>query len=233
MAVFPKVEFVDVGLVDYREMWDRQTELHKSLIQAKREERDTTALNKLIFCHHPHVYTLGKSGKEDHLLLSEEECRDKNIAFYKINRGGDITYHGPGQLVAYPIFDLELFQRDVHVYVRNLEEAVIRTLNDWAIKGERLDSFTGVWVKSGNEYLKVCAIGVHLSRWVSMHGLALNVNTDLSMFEHIVPCGIDDSEKGLCSMQSLLQKKLNMSDVKRQLMKHFQSIFRYNYISTQ
>lgn len=229
----PQVEFLDVGLVDYRVMWDRQTDYHKELVQAKRQGLGTSAMNKLVFCHHPHVYTLGKSGKKEHLLLSEQQCRDKGIAYYKINRGGDITYHGPGQLVAYPIFDLELFQRDVHLYVRNLEEAVIRTLADWGLKGERVTNFTGVWINNGSEYLKVCAIGVHLSRWVSMHGLALNVSTDLAMFNHIVPCGIDDADKGLCSMESLLGEKPEMSSVKQKLMKHFQKIFRYEYKSSR
>ena len=210
-------------------MWDRQTEYHENLVQAKRQGMETSRMNKLIFCHHPHVYTLGKSGKADHLLLSEEECRDRQIDFFKINRGGDITYHGPGQLVVYPIFDLELFRKDVHWYVRNLEEAVIRTLDHWGLKGERVEGYTGVWVNVGQTYLKVCAIGVHLSRWVSMHGLALNVSTDLEMFKHIVPCGIDDNDKGLCSMESLLKKKPDMSAVKLQMMKHFQNIFRYTY----
>jgi lipoyl(octanoyl) transferase len=210
-------------------MWECQSEYHRLLVQAKKDGINTSTMNRLIFCQHPHVYTLGKSGKEDHLLLSEKECFDNEIAYYKINRGGDITYHGPGQLVVYPILDLELFQRDVHLYVRNLEEAVIRTLSDWGIIGERLKDFTGVWVKDGLHHLKICAIGVHLSRWVSMHGLALNVSTDLSMFNHIVPCGINDADKGLCSFESLLNEKPDMAVVKLRLMKHFQNIFRYNY----
>nr|MBS0036561.1 lipoyl(octanoyl) transferase LipB [Saprospiraceae bacterium] len=176
-----KVKYSDWGIIDYESAWAKQTELSDALKLAKKDglspgELGSEVNHQLIFCHHPHVYTLGKSGSLDHLLLSERELQNRGASFFKINRGGDITYHGPGQLVGYPIFDLECFFRDVHRYVRNIEEAIIRMLSDFGIESERQKGFTGVWLppdKSG-KWRKICAIGVHLSRWVSMHGFALN-----------------------------------------------------------
>lgn len=226
------VEWIDAGLVPFHEMWEKQHLWHKEIVEAKRSELDTSRFNKLICCEHPHVYTLGKSGKIDHLLLSDAELEEKDASFYKINRGGDITYHGPGQLVVYPIFDLELFGRDVHLYIRNIEEAIIALLNEYNIIGTRIKGYTGVWVQTPNGYEKICAIGVHLSRWVSMHGLALNVNSMLEMFNHIVPCGINDEDKRVCSMQSLSGYEMDLERIKVDIKKHFKNTFRYHYLNS-
>ncbi len=196
-----KTNFIDWGLIDYQEAWDQQEAILKQKVDTKLAERElpieakSLLSNELIFCQHPHVYTLGKSGSLDNLLLNEEDLQKADATFYKINRGGDITYHGPGQLVAYPILDLEQFFTDIHKYLRFLEEAVINTIAHYGIKGGRYEGYTGVWIDADKPSArKICAMGVRCSRWVTMHGLALNVNTNLAYFKNIVPCGIDDKD---------------------------------------
>ena len=199
-----EVKAIHKGLIDYKECWDFQEEIFKSTVDQKIAIRDgesnAKTKNALIFCEHPHVYTLGKSGKREHLLVSEELLQKYEATYYKINRGGDITYHGPGQLVMYPIFDLDHFFTDIHKYMRFLEEAVILTLGEFGIKAARVDGLTGVWIDGGtSKERKICAMGVKSSRWVTMHGIALNVNTNMDYFNYIVPCGIAD--KSVNSMQ--------------------------------
>ena len=196
-----KTNFIDWGLIDYQEAWDQQEAILKQKVDTKLAERElpieakSLLSNELIFCQHPHVYTLGKSGSLDNLLLNEEDLHKAEATFYKINRGGDITYHGPGQLVAYPILDLEQFFTDIHKYLRFLEEAVINTIAHYGIKGGRYEGYTGVWIDADKDSArKICAMGVRCSRWITMHGLALNVNTNLAYFKNIVPCGIDDKD---------------------------------------
>ena len=214
-----KVQFTDWGLIDYQAAWDKQEDLLKQKVDLKMSQRDMAqseqllASHDLIFCEHPHVYTLGKSGHLDNLLLDQDELNKAEATFYKINRGGDITYHGPGQLVAYPIFDLEQFFTDIHKYLRYLEEAIIQTIAHYGIQGERYDGYTGVWLDADKpEARKICAMGVRCSRWVTMHGLALNVNPDLSYFKNIVPCGIDD--KAVTSISKELGRPVDMEEVK-------------------
>ncbi len=214
-----KVQFTDWGLIDYQAAWDKQEDLLKQKVDLKMSQRDMAqseqllASHDLIFCEHPHVYTLGKSGHMDNLLLDQDELNKAEATFYKINRGGDITYHGPGQLVAYPIFDLEQFFTDIHKYLRYLEEAIIQTIAHYGIQGERYNGYTGVWLDADKpEARKICAMGVRCSRWVTMHGLALNVNPDLSYFKNIVPCGIDD--KAVTSISKELGRPVDMEEVK-------------------
>ncbi len=233
-----KVEVQYLGLKDYQEAWDYQEAVFKSVVDLKLANRDLPedeqeiTSNRLLFVEHPHVYTLGKSGSESNLLLNEQGLKEKDATYYKINRGGDITYHGPGQLVCYPIIDLDNFFTDIDKYLRLLEEAVILTLADFGINAGRVKKFTGVWIdfdkenhnESSNNYRnwnprKICAIGVKTSRWVTMHGLALNVNTDLSYFGNIIPCGIDD--KAVTSIAQELGKKVNMQEVQNKLKDHF------------
>jgi lipoyl(octanoyl) transferase len=223
-----KVIFQDWGLLDYQQAWDRQEQVFSETVQAKTQNRNNNTTdpvkNHLIFVEHPHVYTLGKSGKPENLLLDEAGLKRKNASYYKINRGGDITYHGPGQLVGYPILDLDNFFTDIHLYLRTLEEAVILTLADYGIKGGRYEGYTGVWLDADNERArKICAMGVRCSRWVTMHGLAFNVNTDLSYFKNIVPCGIDD--KDVTSMERELRYKLDIDEVKQKLKIHIAELF--------
>ncbi|MES2654637.1 MAG: lipoyl(octanoyl) transferase LipB [Bacteroidota bacterium] len=196
-----KTNFIDWGLIDYQQAWDQQEAILKQKVDYKLAERElpdnekTTISNELIFCQHPHVYTLGKSGSLDNLLLDEQGLKKAEATFYKINRGGDITYHGPGQLVAYPIIDLEQFFTDIHKYLRFLEEAVIKTIAHYGIIGGRYDGYTGVWIDADKPTArKICAMGVRCSRWITMHGIALNVNTNLAYFKNIIPCGIDDKD---------------------------------------
>ena len=215
-----KVQFIDWGLVDYQEAWDRQEEIFAKTLAIKHDNRvNNTTLetpNYLIFTEHPHVYTLGKSGHMEYLLLDEEGLKEKNATFYKINRGGDITYHGPGQIVGYPILDLDNFFTDIHLYLRTLEEAIIMTLAEYGIEAGRYPGYTGVWLDPDNEKArKICAMGVRASRWVTMHGFAFNVNADLNYFGNIVPCGIDD--KDVTSMERELGRKLDMDEVKEKL----------------
>lgn len=223
-----QVYFQDWGLMDYREAWGKQEELFNKILHQKIENRtnnlDFPTNNYLIFVEHPHVYTLGKNGKSHHLLLNEEQLEKKQARYYEINRGGDITYHGPGQLVGYPILDLDNFFTDIHLYLRTLEEAVILTLQDYGIRGGRLDGFTGVWLEPDTPNArKICALGVRSSRWVTMHGFALNVNANLGYFDNIVPCGIGN--KAVSSMENELGTKLNMKDVKDTLKSKLASLF--------
>lgn len=226
-----QVSYIDLGLIDYKEGWDFQEKVFSELIQNKTDNRNLpkseqrNTISSLIFCEHPHVYTLGKTGLESNLLLNKKQLEDRGAKFYKINRGGDITYHGPGQIVGYPIFDLDNFFTDIGKYLRYLEEAVIRTLNDFDITAGRLDGCTGVWLDSSEakRARKICAIGVRSSRWVTMHGFALNVNTDLSYFSKIIPCGIED--KQVTSMQKELAKEVSMTSVKERLKAHLEILF--------
>lgn len=223
-----KVIFQDWGLLDYQLAWERQEMLFSETVNAKTENRNKgTSIavnNHLVFVEHPHVYTLGKSGKSDHLLLDDAGLRDKHASYYKINRGGDITYHGPGQIVGYPILDLDNFFTDIHLYLRTLEEAVILTLADYGIQAGRYPGFTGVWLDAENERArKICALGVRCSRWVTMHGFAFNVNTDLDYFKNIIPCGIDD--KDVTSMERELGHQVNIEEVKLILRKHIFKLF--------
>jgi len=227
-----KVQFTDWGLIDYQAAWDKQEDLLKQKVDLKMSQRELPqeeqllASHDLIFCEHSHVYTLGKSGHMDNFLLDQDELNKAEATFYKINRGGDITYHGPGQLVAYPIFDLEQFFTDIHKYLRYLEEAIIQTIAHYGIKGERYDGFTGVWLDADKpEARKICAMGVRCSRWVTMHGLALNVNPDLSYFKNIVPCGIDD--KAVTSISKELGFPIDMEEVKTLLKENLSKQFEF------
>lgn len=230
----PKVIYEDLGLIDFKEAWDYQTQLFDATIAIKMDNRrdennKRITSNYLLFCEHPHVFTLGKSGKETHLLLNENSLKARGATYYKINRGGDITYHGPGQLVAYPIFDLDHFFTDIHKYLRFLEEAVIRTLAEYDIIAERVEGLTGVWVDGTKPTArKICAMGVKCSRWVTMHGIALNVKSDLSYFKNIVPCGIND--KAVTSIQNELGKEIDMNDVKQKLKINLSKVFNYENV---
>jgi len=231
----PQVQFIDAGLKRYKDTWEYQEMLFSGVIQQKIELRKTGKKephppNYLIFVEHPHVYTLGKSGKPENLLLSERELQKHSIDYYKINRGGDITYHGPGQIVAYPILDLDQFFTDIHKYLRYLEEAVIRTLGEYGIKGQRFQGLTGVWIDPDipEKARKICALGVRCSRWVTMHGLAFNVNAHLAYFDNIIPCGIDD--KAVTSMEAELGEKLNLEEVKEKLQSHLTDLFGWKLI---
>ncbi len=222
VSIRPRLAVRDLGRIDFKQAWDYQEDLLKKTIQA-RERGSSPSAGSLLFCEHPAVYTLGKSGREQHLLAGHDELERQGIAFYRINRGGDITYHGPGQWVVYPVIDLDLFFHDVHRYLRSLEEVVIRTLAESGIRGTRIDGVTGVWVQGAAVPGKICAFGVRCSRWVTMHGLALNVNTDLQAFDRIVPCGISD--KAVTSMERELGRPANMGDVKKALIRHFMDVF--------
>jgi lipoyl(octanoyl) transferase len=229
------VERIDKGVIDFKTCWDFQERLFGEVIAHKMEVRNGTRqeapLNRLIFCEHPHVYTLGKSGSEENLLLTPEELSVKDAEFYRINRGGDITYHGPGQLVMYPIFDLDQFFTDIHKYMRYLEEAVILTLHEFGIKAGRNEGFTGVWLdKDSPAERKICAMGVRSSRWVTMHGIALNVNTDIGYFEHIVPCGLEG--KAVTSMKKELGHEINLNQVKEALNINMANIFGFDFVPT-
>jgi lipoyl(octanoyl) transferase len=223
-----KVKFVDWGLIDYQEAWDRQELIFKNTIAVKTDKRNNgtgeETPNFLVFCEHPHVYTLGKSGHPENLLLDEQGLADKHASYYKINRGGDITYHGPGQLVGYPVLDLDNFFTDIHLYLRTLEEAIILTLADYGIAAGRYPGFTGVWLDADNDKArKICAMGVRCSRWVTMHGFAFNVNSNLDYFKNIIPCGIDD--KDVTSLQRELGHEVNIAEVKDVLKNHIASLF--------
>ena len=225
------VRFHDLGLFDYATAWDLQTRHFQQTIDRKVANRDKAAEDQLptedhlIFCEHPHVYTLGKSGKQSHLLLNEEGLRERGVQFFPIDRGGDITYHGPGQIVGYPIFDLEHHFTDIHRFLRTLEEAVIGTLEVYGIKGGRIDGLTGVWLDANEpaKARKICAFGIRANRWVTMHGFAFNVNTDLSYFNNIVPCGIAD--KGVTSLAAELGQRVDMDEVKERLKMELADLF--------
>lgn len=223
-----KTEFIDWELIDYQEAWTRQEAIFDQTVAAKTRNR-TEGLslptpNYLVFCEHPHVYTLGKSGEPENLLLDAAGLEDNHASYYKTNRGGDITYHGPGQIVGYPILDLDNFFTDIHLYLRTLEEAVILTLADFGIPSGRYTGFTGVWLDADNDKArKICALGVRCSRWVTMHGFALNVNTNLQYFGNIVPCGIDD--KDVTSIQRELGHPVDIEEVKRTLKQYIAKLF--------
>ncbi len=226
-----EVIFQQLGLIDYQQAWDYQERLFADTIQLKIENRKLPEAeqqltpNYLLFCQHPHVYTLGKSGHLEHLLLDEKSLAEKQAKFYKINRGGDITYHGPGQIVAYPILDLDNFFTDIHRYLRFLEEAVILTLAEYGLEAGRIDGLTGVWLDHVEQRnpRKICALGVKSSRWVTMHGLAFNVNTDLHYFEYIVPCGIQD--KAVTSLEKELGARQQMTEVEEKLKHYLAALF--------
>jgi len=222
----PKVQVHDLGLINYQDAWDYQEKLFNNLIEQKRLGASMPH-NQLILCEHPHVYTLGKSGDAGNLLADQKMLEDMDAQFYKINRGGDITYHGPGQLVVYPIFDLEQFFKDIHKYMRFLEESVIMTLANYGIEAERIKGLTGVWIP-GNPSRKIAAFGVKCSRWVTMHGIGYNVATDLSYFDKIVPCGITD--KAVTSMAKELAKPVAFSEVKDQLVSNMSKLFGFDII---
>jgi lipoyl(octanoyl) transferase len=238
-----KVIFQDLGNISYRQAWDYQQGLLQELVDRKLANRlrraeglsAGTQRHYLLFCEHPPVYTLGKSGSQDHLLLGEQELEKEGFEFFRINRGGDITYHGPGQIVGYPIFDLDCFFTDVHKYVRFLEEAVIRTLEDYGVAACRIEGLTGVWLdaKGFLPKRKICAIGVHLSRWVTMHGFAFNVNTQLQHFRHIIPCGIADADKGVTSLEQELGRPVGLAEVKEKLRGHFAALFGFEWADPQ
>jgi lipoyl(octanoyl) transferase len=230
------VQFVDLGLVPYKETWDLQEAMMAHTAGIKLANRDkligdqATTPNFLLFCEHPHVYTLGKSGDESHLLMQESFLHTIGASFFKINRGGDITYHGPGQLVGYPILDLENFFTDIHLYLRMLEEAVIRTCTHYGLQAGRIEGLTGVWIDpESDDPRKICAFGVKASRWISMHGFALNVNTDLSYFNHIVPCGI--ATKGVTSLAKELGRNLNLNEVKDHVRANLTSLFEFTLVN--
>ena len=213
---------------DFKETWDYQADLLQGIVDKKisnrRNETTYATDNYFLFVEHPHVYTLGKSGDMSNLLLNEEQLKAKGAVFYKINRGGDITYHGPGQIVGYPILDLENFFTDIHKYLRLLEEAIILTMAEYGLKGERSEGETGVWLGVGTPFArKICAMGIRTSRWVTMHGFALNVNADLGYFDNIIPCGIKG--KAVTSMHAELGKEVDQSAVKEKILKHFRTLF--------
>jgi len=227
-----EVAIINLGLKDYKETWDYQEDLFQKIIDLKidnrRNNKNHQTPNYLIFVEHPHVYTLGKSGDLSNLLLTEEQLAAKEATFYKINRGGDITYHGPGQLVGYPILDLDNFFTDIHKYLRYLEEVIILTLAEYGIKSERSEGETGVWLDVGTPFArKICAMGVRTSRWVTMHGFALNVNANLGYFDNIIPCGIKG--KAVTSIEAELGKQVPMEEVEEKIKKHFQTLFEVTY----
>ena len=229
-----KVIVKDLGRMDYQACWDYQEELFAAAVRRKIAIRNGEELplpeNHLLYVEHPHVFTLGKSGEEENLLLTEQELNDQGIQYYKINRGGDITYHGPGQIVGYPIFDLDQFFTDIHRYLRTLEEAIILTLSEYQIEAGRIDGLTGVWIDGDGETpRKIAALGVKCSRWVTMHGFAFNVNSQLEYFDKIIPCGIDD--KAVTSMEKELGRSLDMNDVKEKLSVHIANLFDVDFVS--
>ncbi len=227
------VHHTNLGLVDYKEAWDLQESLFAETIALKiarrNGETEEPTKNRILFCEHPHVYTLGKSGNENHFLLNEKTLALHNATYYKINRGGDITYHGPGQLVVYPILDLDYFFSDIHKYLRYLEKAVIQTIAEYGVIGERMDGLTGVWIEPNTpRERKICAFGVKCSRWVTMHGIGFNINTDLTYFNHIIPCGIED--KSVTSLQKELGRPVDFEEVSAILKEKLASLFVFNYV---
>lgn len=223
-----QVQFKDLGRKDYKDTWDQQEQLFKDILDVKiknrREDAGLETQNHLLFVEHDHVYTLGKSGDLENLLANESLLKKIGATFYKINRGGDITYHGPGQIVGYPILDLENFFTDIHKYLRFLEEIFIKILADYGLKGERSDGETGVWLDVGTPFArKICAMGVRASRWVTMHGFAFNVNTNLGYFDHIIPCGIDD--KAVTTLAAELKRPVDEDEVKNKIKQYFSELF--------
>ncbi len=232
-----RTQFIELGLIDFGEAWQYQTGLYERILDIKKGNRELPEIlheptpNYLIFCEHPHVFTLGKSGDEKNLLIEKEKLHTIQATFYPINRGGDITYHGPGQLVVYPVIDMENFFTDIHKYMRLLEEAVIQTLHEFGIAAGRIKGLTGVWVNVEDESKasKICALGVKTSRWVTLHGLALNINTNLDYFKYIVPCGIED--KAVTSMEHILGKPISLEEVKPLLLKKIASLFEMDIVN--
>ncbi|WP_299104915.1 lipoyl(octanoyl) transferase LipB [uncultured Winogradskyella sp.] len=228
------IQLKDLGTKDFKESWDYQETLFKAILDTKiknrREDAGLVTENHFLFVEHPHVYTLGKSGDFSNLLLSEEQLKEKGATFYKINRGGDITYHGPGQIVGYPILDLDNFFTDIHKYLRFLEEVIILTLADYGLKTERSPGETGVWLDVGTPFArKICAMGVRASRWVTMHGFALNVNADLGYFDNIIPCGIRG--KAVTTLNNELGVDLvDEAEVKAKILKHFEVLFEAEFV---
>ena len=230
-----KIKFKDLGIMDYSTAWEYQENLMKNTIEIKMKNRKFPAKqiietpNYFLFVEHPHVYTLGKSGNENNMLISTETLEKINAYYVKTNRGGDITYHGYGQIVGYPVLDLENFFTDIHRYMRNLEEVIILTMADYGLKGERSQGETGVWLDVGKPFArKICAMGVKASRWVTIHGFAFNVNTDMQYFEHIIPCGIKG--KQVTSLERELGQKLNIEEVKNKIKQHFSEVFKCELI---
>ena len=228
-----RVIFKNLGIIKFEDAWRVQEDLLKSIIDLKRLKRNDPKIEKktksyLLFCEHPDVYTLGKSGDKNNLLLNEEVLKKEGIDFFKINRGGDITYHGPGQLVVYPIFDLDNFFTDIHKYLRCLEEVVILVLKNYGLKGERLDGSTGVWLDVDKKPRKICAMGVRASRWVTMHGLAFNISVNLNRFNGIVPCGISD--KSVTSLNLELKKPPLFEEVSLLFQKNFKDVFNIDLV---
>ena len=229
-----KIKFIDLGLMDYKEAWDFQQKLFDEIVEIKKKNRkDSTnkkTPNYFLLVEHPHVYTLGKSGNMSNLLIDETQLKNKNASFYRINRGGDITYHGPGQIVGYPILDLENFFTDIHKYLRFLEEVIILTLKNYEIKGERNQGNTGVWIDTKTPFpRKICAMGVRASRWVTMHGFALNVNVDLNYFSNIIPCGLKNNIVTSMSNEKK-RKKVDVLKIKELLKKNFLEVFQAEFI---
>ena len=223
-----QVLFKDLGSMDYKEAWDYQNELFQGIIDIKLDnrnrERKKKCPNYFLFTEHPPVYTLGKSGDLSNLLLNEAQLKQKGISFFKSNRGGDITFHGPEQIVGYPIIDLEEFKPDIRWYMRSLEEVIIRSIAHYGLQGVRSDGETGVWLDVGTPFArKICALGVRTSRWVTMHGFALNVNTNLGYFDHIIPCGIRG--KAVTSMEAELNRKIPINEVKALILENFEKVF--------
>ena len=233
-----KLKFNDIGLTEYLDAFQQQETLMNEIIALKLKNRDRTdevyeeTPNYFLFVEHPHVYTLGKSGHEENMLANNERLKEIDATFVKTNRGGDITYHGFGQIVGYPILDLDNFKSDIHLYMRNLEEVIIRVLAEYGLNGERSEGETGVWLDVGKPYArKICAMGVKTSKWVTMHGFALNVNTDLRYFEYIIPCGIKD--KSVTSLKRELEKEFSdteVQEVKEKIKKHFSEVFGAEFI---
>lgn len=228
-----KIKWINLGYIDYQKAWDQQEELFDSIVKTKIKNRikknTSETKNYVLSCSHPHVYTLGRSGDENNLLIDKSVIERDNLDFYKINRGGDITYHGPGQIVVYPIIDLENFFTDIHKYLRLLEEAVILTLEELKIKAGRVKGLTGVWINyNSNHPKKICAMGVKTSRWVTMHGLALNANTNLKYFKNIIPCGIEG--KDVTSIEKEIGKKININKVETRLIKNLSKVFEFKIL---
>ncbi len=235
-SLLQAVRYIDLGLIDYKQAWEYQEKLFNDVVNVKVSNRTLPADQQkstpsyLLFCEHPHVYTLGNSGNKENLLINEEELEQKNAAYYKINRGGDITYHGPGQIVGYPILDLDNFFTDIHKYLRYLEEMVILSIAEYGIQAGRSEGETGVWLDAEDpkKARKICAMGVRASRWVTMHGFALNANVNLDYFDNIIPCGIQD--KAVTSLQKELGHPVEEEELKKKLKKHFSRLFECHFI---
>ena len=228
------VKYKSLGLINYEESWKKQESIFNKIIDTKIKNRnlkkEIKTDNYILSCSHPHVYTLGKSGDEKNLLIDKNIIEKENLEFFKINRGGDITYHGPGQIVIYPILDLENFFTDIHKYLRSLEEAVILTLKEYNIESGRIKNYTGVWIDIESDTpRKICALGVKTSRWVTMHGLALNVNTDLNFFKNIIPCGINDKE--VTSISKEVGQVIKIKDVEKKLLNNLSKVFEFKILS--